>query len=67
MQAAATTIVFYAMLAIEARKNQEDRTLGDLFYLLKEEMADIMLSYSERYKQDTGRSDTGLHLNLHGS
>jgi len=67
MQAAATTIVFYAKLAIEARKNQEDRTLGDLFYLLKEEMADIMLSYSERYKQATGRSDTGLHLNLHGS
>jgi len=57
MQVAATTIVFlrYAMLAIETRKNQDDRTLGDLFYLLKEEMADIKLSYSLMILIDTLR------------
>ena len=43
------------MLAIEARKNQDDRTLGDLFYLLKEEMADIKLSYSLMILIDTLR------------
>lgn len=57
MQVAATTIVFlrYAMLAMEARKNQDDRTLGDLFFLLKEEMADIKLSYSLMVLIDTLR------------
>ena len=57
MQVAATTIVFlrYAMLAMEARKNQDDRTLGDLFFLLKEEMADIKLSYSFMVLIDTLR------------
>ena len=55
MQVAATTIVFlrYAMLAIEARRNQDERTLGDLFFLLKEEMADIKLSYSLMILIDT--------------
>jgi len=43
------------MLAIEARKNQDDRILGDLFYLLKEEMADIKLSYSLMILIDTLR------------
>ena len=43
------------MLAIEVRQNQEDRTLGDLFYLLKEEMADIKLSYSLMILIDTLR------------
>jgi hypothetical protein len=57
MQVAATTIVFlrYAMLAIEARKNLDDRTIGDLFYLLKEEMADVKLSYSLMILIDTLR------------
>ncbi len=57
MQVAATTIVFlrYAMLAIEARKNLDDRTIGDLFYLIKEEMADVKLSYSLMILIDTLR------------
>lgn len=48
MQVAHTTIVFlrYAMLAIEPRKTNDERTIGDLFYYLREELADIKLSYS---------------------
>ena len=57
MQVAATTIVFlrYAMLAIEAHCHQDDRTIGDLFYFLKEEMVDIKLSYSLMILVDTLR------------
>ncbi len=41
MQVAATTIVFlrYAMLSMEARNATDDRTIGDLFFYLKEELA----------------------------
>ena len=48
MQVAHTTIVFlrYAMLAIESRKANDERTIGDLFYYLREELADIKLSHS---------------------
>ncbi|WP_273039387.1 hypothetical protein [Tepidanaerobacter syntrophicus] len=46
MQVPATTIVFlrYAMLSMEARNAIDDRTLGDLFFYLKEELQDIKLS-----------------------
>ena len=48
MQVAHTTIVFlrYAMLAIESRNANDERTIGDLFYYLREELADIKLSHS---------------------
>ena len=48
MQVASTSIVFlrYAMLSIETRNSTDDRTIGDLFYYLKEELADIKLSQS---------------------
>jgi len=48
MQVAATSIVFlrYAMLAIESRSATDDRTIGELFYYLREELADIKLSQS---------------------
>lgn len=55
MQVAATSIVFlrYAMLAMEVRCNQDERTIGDLFYYLREEMADIKLSYALMILIDT--------------
>ena len=34
------------MLAIESRKANDERTIGDLFYYLREELADIKLSHS---------------------
>jgi len=43
------------MLAMKARENQDDRTLDDLFYLLREEMAYIKLSYSLMTLIDTLR------------
>ena len=48
MQVAATTIVFlrYAMLSMEARNATDDRTIGDLFFYIKEELEDIKLSES---------------------
>lgn len=48
MQVAATTIVFlrYAMLSMEARNATDDRTIGDLFFYIKEELEDIKLSQS---------------------
>lgn len=48
MQVAATTIVFlrYAMLATEVRNASDERTIGELFYYLKEELADIKLAQS---------------------
>lgn len=48
MQVAATTIVFlrHAMLSMEARNATDDRTIGDLFFYLKEELQDIKLSQS---------------------
>jgi hypothetical protein len=48
MQVAATSIVFlrYAMLAMESRNATDDRTIGELFYYLREELADIKLSQS---------------------
>lgn len=57
MQVATTTIVFlrYAMLAMESRKANDDRTIGDLFYYLREEMADIKLSQSLMLLVDTLR------------
>ena len=55
MQVASTTIVFlrYAMLSMETRNNQDERTIGDLFYYLREEIADIKLSYSLMILVDT--------------
>lgn len=43
-----TAIVFtrYMLLALEQRKNSDQRTLGDLFFLLVDEMADITFAYS---------------------
>lgn len=57
MQVAATSIVFlrYAMLSTEARNATDDRTLGDLFYYLREELADIKLSQSLMLLVDTLR------------
>lgn len=57
MQVATTTIVFlrYAMLAMESRNANDDRTIGDLFYYLREEMADIKLSQSLMLLVDTLR------------
>jgi hypothetical protein len=48
MQVASTSIVFlrYAMLSIETRNDTDERTIGDLFYYLREELADIRLSQS---------------------
>ena len=48
IQVAATSIVFlrYAMLAMESRYATDDRTIGELFYYLREELADIKLSQS---------------------
>lgn len=41
-------IVFtrYMLLAIEQRKNEDQRTLGELFFFLVDEMADITFSHS---------------------
>ena len=57
MQVAATSIVFlrYAMLSQEARNTTDDRTLGELFYYLREELADIKLSQSLMLLVDTLR------------
>ena len=57
MQVAATSIVFlrYAMLSMEARNATDDRTLGELFYYLREELADIKLSQSLMLLVDTLR------------
>ena len=57
MQVATTTIVFlrYAMLALESRKANDDRTIGDLFFYLREEMADIQFSQSLMLLVDTLR------------
>jgi hypothetical protein len=48
LQVAAPTIVFlrYAMLAMETRNATDDRTIGELFYYLREELADIKLAHS---------------------
>lgn len=55
MQVATTSIVFlrYALLAMESRKAKDDRTIGDLFYYLREEMADIKLSQALMLLVDT--------------
>ena len=57
MQVAATSIVFlrYAMLSMEARNATDDRTLGELFYYLREELADIKISKSLMLLVDTLR------------
>ena len=57
MQVAATSIVFlrYAMLSMEARNATDDRTLGELFYYLREELADIKISQSLMLLVDTLR------------
>jgi hypothetical protein len=34
------------MLAVESRNNQDDRTIGELFYYYSDEMEDIKLSES---------------------
>lgn len=41
-------IVFtrYMLLALEQRKDQEQRTLGELFFCLVDEMTDITFSHS---------------------
>lgn len=55
MQVATTSIVFlrYALLAMESRQANDDRTIGDLFYYLREEMADIKLSQALMLLVDT--------------
>ena len=57
MQVATTTIVFlrYAMLSIETRCAQDERTIGELFYHLREEMADLRFSESLAFLVDTLR------------
>ncbi len=57
MQVAATSIVFlrYAMLSMEIRNTNDDRTIGDLFYYLREELADIKISQSLLLLLDTLR------------
>jgi len=57
MQVAATSIVFlrYAMLSMEIRNANDERTIGDLFYYLREELADIKLSQSLLLMLDTLR------------
>lgn len=56
-QVAATSIVFlrYAMLAIESRNTQDDRTIGELFYYCSDEMEDIKVSQSLMMLIDTLR------------
>ena len=56
-QVAATSIVFmrYAMLAVESRYNQDNRTIGELFYYCSDEMDDIKLSESLMILIDTLR------------
>lgn len=41
-------IVFarYLMIAIEQRQNEDDRTLGELFFLCRDELADITFGES---------------------
>ena len=43
-----TAIVFtrYMLLALEQRKNEDQRTLKELFFFLVDEMADITFSHS---------------------
>ncbi len=43
-----TVIVFtrYMLLALEQRQNEDQRTLGELFFFLVDEMADITFSRS---------------------
>ena len=43
-----TAIVFtrYMLLALEQRQNEDERTLGELFFFLVDEMADITFSRS---------------------
>jgi hypothetical protein len=43
-----TAIVFtrYMLLALEQRQNEDQRTLGELFFFLMDEMADITFSHS---------------------
>lgn len=57
MQVASTSIVFlrYAMLSMETRNANDERTIGDLFYYLREELADIRLSQSLMLLVDTLR------------
>lgn len=45
-----TAIVFtrYILLALEQRQNEDQRTLGELFFFLVDEMADITFSHSMR-------------------
>ena len=39
-------IYFYMLLAMEQRQNEDQRTLGELFFCLVDEMADITFSRS---------------------
>lgn len=54
-QIAATSIVFlrYAMLAIESRNTQDDKTIGELFYYCSDEMEDLKFSQSLMMLIDT--------------
>lgn len=56
-QVAATSIVFmrYIMLAVESRYNQDNRTIGELFFYCSDEMEDIKLSESLMILIDTLR------------
>jgi len=57
MQVSATSIVFlrYVMLSIETRNATDERTIGDLFYYMREELADIKVSQSLMLLIDTLR------------
>jgi len=57
MQVSATSIVFlrYAMLSMETRNATDERTIGDLFYYMREELADIKISQSLMLLIDTLR------------
>lgn len=57
MQVSATSIVFlrYVMLSMETRNATDERTIGDLFYYMREELADIKISQSLMLLIDTLR------------
>ena len=57
MQVSATSIVFlrYVMLSMETRNATDERIIGDLFYYMREELADIKISQSLMLLIDTLR------------
>lgn len=63
---AQTAVVFarYMMLAVEARTQEDDRTLGDLFFLISDEMKDITLAKSIQLFMHLFRNVIGEYLLL---